>query len=229
MFTLRRVNCVWYVAQRSWANSWSATTVGWVLGVAQVPQVQWTTVHAMELHWSLWACVRRALESVRTQMKAKYRTLDSTARDLWSSAGVAWIRWWSLASMVRDLCCDRLIILLSTIMIQLVYYYNLLFLTPTVPIPFHTSILTGKAWVLELLNGHPDWMQISLGVSVEVFQQLVNMLTQCCGFTCSRNGIYVEEQLAIFLYTAVMGLSSWHVGECFKHSNETIVRWGFSW
>ena len=126
--------------------------------------------------------------------------------------------------MERDLRRDRLIILLSTIMIQLVYYYNLLFLTPTAPIPFHTSILTGKAWVLELLNGHPDRMWISLGVSVQVFQQLVDMLTQHCSFTHSCNGIYVEEQLAIFLYTAVMGLSSWHVGERFQHSNETIVR-----
>ena len=126
--------------------------------------------------------------------------------------------------MERDLRRDRLIILLSTIMIQLVYYYNLLFLTPTAPIPFHTSILTGKAWVLELLNGHPDRMRISLGVSVQVFQQLVDMLTQRCSFTHSHNGIYVEEQLAIFLYTAVMGLSSRHVGERFQHSNETIVR-----
>ena len=67
-------------------------------------------------------------------------------------------------------------------------------------------------------------MWISLGVSVEVFQQLVDMLTQRCGFTRSRNGIYVEEQLTIFLYTAVMGLSSRHVGERFQHSNETIVR-----
>ncbi|KIM51297.1 hypothetical protein SCLCIDRAFT_94157, partial [Scleroderma citrinum Foug A] len=37
--------------------------------------------------------------------------------------------------------------------------------------------------------------------------------------------IYVEEQLAIFLYTAVMGLSSRHVGERFQRSNETIVRY----
>ena len=130
----------------------------------------------------------------------------------------------SLALMERDIRHDQLLILLSTIMIQLVYYYNLLFLTPTAPIPFHTSTLTGKAWVLELLNGHPDRMWISLGVLVEVFQQLVDMLTQHCSFTHSHNGIYVEEQLAHFLYTAVTGLSSWHVSEHFQRSNETIVR-----
>ena len=109
-------------------------------------------------------------------------------------------------------------------MIQLVYYYNLLFLTPAAPIPFHTSILTAKAWVLELLNGHPDGMRISLGVSIEIFQQLVDTLTQRCSFTNSHNGGYIEEQLSIFLYTAVMGLSSQHVGERFQCSNETIVR-----
>ncbi|KIM57747.1 hypothetical protein SCLCIDRAFT_129664, partial [Scleroderma citrinum Foug A] len=35
----------------------------------------------------------------------------------------------------------------------------------------------------------------------------------------------VEEQLAIFLYTAVTGLSSRHVSERFQCSNETIVRY----
>jgi len=28
-------------------------------------------------------------------------------------------------------------------------------------IPYHTSILTGKMWVLELLNGHPDQIAIN--------------------------------------------------------------------
>ena len=128
--------------------------------------------------------------------------------------------------MERDLqyiCRQWLIIILSTIMVQLIYYYNLLFLSTTIPIPFHRSILTGKAWVLELLNGHPEQMWISLGVSIEVFQLLVNALIQHCRFTPSRNGIFVEEQLAIFLYTTVTGLSSQQAGECFQHSNETIV------
>lgn len=32
------------------------------------------------------------------------------------------------------------------------------------PMPYHTSALTGEAWVLELLNGHPDCIQCKLGV-----------------------------------------------------------------
>jgi len=129
--------------------------------------------------------------------------------------------------MERDLQYIRrqwLIIILSTILVQLVYYYNLLFLTPTAPIPFHTSILTSKAWVLKLMNGHPERMRVSLGVSIEVFGLLVDMLSQHCRITPSSKGIFVEEQLAIFLYTAVTGLASQQVGEHFQHSNETIVK-----
>ena len=82
----------------------------------------------------------------------------------------------------------------------------------------------GKAWVLELMNGHPERMRVSLGVSIEAFGLLVDMLSQHCGITPSSKGIFVEEQLAIFLYTAVTGLASRQVGERFQHSNETIVK-----
>ena len=34
-----------------------------------------------------------------------------------------------------------------------------------------------------------------------------------------------EEQLAIFLYTCVTGLSVWHVGEQFQRLNSTISQW----
>ncbi|KAF9060559.1 hypothetical protein BDP27DRAFT_1177700, partial [Rhodocollybia butyracea] len=45
------------------------------------------------------------------------------------------------------------------------------------------------------------------------------------GFETSRYGITVDEQLAIFLYTCVTGLSIRHVGERFQHSNETISQY----
>ena len=32
--------------------------------------------------------------------------------------------------------------------------------------PYHTSALTGKAWVVELLSGHPEHMQTALGVNL---------------------------------------------------------------
>ena len=41
---------------------------------------------------------------------------------------------------------------------------------------YHTSILTGEGWVLELLAGHPDQIHCELGVSYEVFAALISSL-----------------------------------------------------
>ncbi|KIJ12471.1 hypothetical protein PAXINDRAFT_39308, partial [Paxillus involutus ATCC 200175] len=57
---------------------------------------------------------------------------------------------------------------------------------------FHTSILTGEGWMLELLNGHPERIRISLGVSHDAFDGLLQLLVQH-GVVPSRNGISVEE------------------------------------
>ncbi|KAH7903666.1 hypothetical protein BJ138DRAFT_974793, partial [Hygrophoropsis aurantiaca] len=52
-------------------------------------------------------------------------------------------------------------------------YYNLAFLSlSTERVPYHTSILTGHAWVLELMNGHPKRIKNNLGVSLHVFEEL---------------------------------------------------------
>ncbi|KAF8436372.1 hypothetical protein L210DRAFT_3345575, partial [Boletus edulis BED1] len=66
-------------------------------------------------------------------------------------------------------------------------------------IPYHTSILTGEGWMLELLNGHPNRIRTCLGVNHDVFNQLVCALRNH-GVLDSRRGISVEEQLGIFLY-----------------------------
>ena len=88
--------------------------------------------------------------------------------------------------------------------------------------PYHTSILTGEGWVMELLAGHPDRIRCELGVSHEVFAELISALQEM-GY---RNSKYVslEEQLAIFLYASVTGLTIRHLGERFQRSNETISR-----
>jgi hypothetical protein len=90
------------------------------------------------------------------------------------------------------------------------------------PEPYHTSILTGDAWVMELLTGHPERIRCELGVHRHVFVELVNVLRQM-GHSNSRF-ISLEEQLAIFLYMCVTGLTIRHVGERFQRSNETISR-----
>jgi hypothetical protein len=39
--------------------------------------------------------------------------------------------------------------------------------------PYHTSILSGEGWAMELLNGHPNHIRCELGVSHDIFTQLV--------------------------------------------------------
>ena len=71
------------------------------------------------------------------------------------------------------------------------------------PKPYHTSILSGRGWVEELLEGHPGCIHSELGVSREVFLELVSVL---CGFGFgSSRYVDIEEQLAIFLYMSVTG------------------------
>ena len=79
------------------------------------------------------------------------------------------------------------------------------------PEPYHTSILSGAGWVLELLTGHPDRIRNELSMHAELFKELVTIL-RSYGHSNSRS-VSLEEQVAIFLYTCVTGLPSVHVGE----------------
>jgi len=90
------------------------------------------------------------------------------------------------------------------------------------PEPYHTSVLSGEAWVMELLSGHPERIRCELGVHAHVFAELISEICTL-GHTDSKF-VSLEEQLAIFLYTAVTGLSVRHVGERFRRSNDTISR-----
>jgi hypothetical protein len=89
-------------------------------------------------------------------------------------------------------------------------------------VPYHTSALSGADWVCELLNGHPERIRNELGVHKNVFQGLIEEL-KIAGYGPSRN-VYLEEQLAIFLYTCVTGLSLRHVCERFQRSCDTVSR-----
>lgn len=86
--------------------------------------------------------------------------------------------------------------------------------------PYHTSALSGEAWVLELLNGHPKRIRCELAVHKHVFYALITELSTM-GLKPSRN-VTNEEKLSIFLYKCVTGLSVEHVGERFQRSNHTI-------
>jgi len=72
-------------------------------------------------------------------------------------------------------------------------------------------VLTGTDWVHELLNRHPEHICCELGVHKEVFHELIAAL-KAGGLQSSRH-ISLEEQLAIFLYTCMTGLSLHHVSE----------------
>jgi hypothetical protein len=88
--------------------------------------------------------------------------------------------------------------------------------------PYHTSILTGEGWVMELLAGHPKRIRCELGVNHHVFLELIRELRQL-GHDRSKY-VSLEEQLAIFLYISVTGMTVRHAGERFQRSNETISR-----
>jgi hypothetical protein len=108
----------------------------------------------------------------------------------------------------------QLSLLLPTLM-RLIHRYHM-------KEPYHTSILSGYAWVQELLHGHPERIRTELGVHKEVFYALIREL-QSMGHGNSKY-VTLEEQLAIFLYTSVTGLSIRHVGERFQRANGTISK-----
>jgi len=89
--------------------------------------------------------------------------------------------------------------------------------------PYHTSALTGADWVRELLTGHPERIRSELGVHKEVFHDLIAALQK--GGLKSSKHVFLEEQLAIFLYTCVTGLSLHHVSERFQRADETTSKY----
>jgi hypothetical protein len=112
----------------------------------------------------------------------------------------------------------------AAIVVNLIVQATLFYGTPQFDrIPYHTSVLTGAAWVAELMAGHPERIRCELGVHLHVFRILVAYL-QVIGVKHSRS-VMLEEQVAIFLYRCTTGLSIRHVGERFQRSNDTISKY----
>jgi hypothetical protein len=82
------------------------------------------------------------------------------------------------------------------------------------------SALSGEGWLLELLTGHPEHIRNELGMYAETFSYLVSHLRDYSHI--DSRFISLEEQLAIFLYTSVTGLTITHVAEQFQRSNDMI-------
>jgi len=89
--------------------------------------------------------------------------------------------------------------------------------------PYHNSALTGATWVVELLTGHPERICHELGVHKHVFRALIAAL-QDARYMHSKH-VTLEEQLAIFLYTCVTGLSLIHVCEHFQRAVDTASKY----
>ena len=90
------------------------------------------------------------------------------------------------------------------------------------PQKYHTSILSGYPWVLELISGHPDRIYCELALRKEEFILLMAEF-HSLGHRDTRR-VTLEEQVAIFLYMCVTGLTVRHVAERFQRSNDTISR-----
>ena len=88
--------------------------------------------------------------------------------------------------------------------------------------PYHSCRFKGLDWVHDLMEGHPERIRHELGVHLPVFNMLLHILEKI-GYSDSRH-VKLEEQLAIFLYTCVTGLSIRHVGERFQRANDTISK-----
>jgi hypothetical protein len=91
------------------------------------------------------------------------------------------------------------------------------------PEPYHTSRLSGRRWVEELKDGHPDRMADNIGVRPAVFSKLEQELVLKGGLLPSR-WVDTSEMLAIYLYQVVTNSTIRKTAERFQRSNETISK-----
>jgi hypothetical protein len=90
--------------------------------------------------------------------------------------------------------------------------------------PYHTSILTGRMWLQELLDSRsPHRFRESLGMNPHVFLALVRKLDDITSLK-TRRDTDIVEQVAMFLYAIVGNQSNRNTGERFQRSGETISR-----
>ena len=90
---------------------------------------------------------------------------------------------------------QRLLVVASAYMVNVVSITMQLYSSPLYwKQPYHTSKLSGKEWVNELINGHYDRIWHELGMRVHVFLALVHELCVTCNLMDSQH-IGVNELL----------------------------------
>ncbi|XP_028054930.1 uncharacterized protein LOC114259144 [Camellia sinensis] len=92
-------------------------------------------------------------------------------------------------------------------------------------IPCRTSILTGRAWIQELFDGHVGRREQNLHMPLCVFQALCDTLRSDFGLRVPTrpHGLHIEESVAMFIHT-LDGCSNRKLQERFQHSGETVSR-----
>lgn len=88
-----------------------------------------------------------------------------------------------------------------------------------------TSILSGRAWITELYNGHSGRFRYELCMPKHVFMRLCTTLVNDFQLRVPErpHGLHVEESVAIFIHV-LKNLPNRELQERFQHSGETISR-----
>lgn len=89
--------------------------------------------------------------------------------------------------------------------------------------PCRTSVLSGREYIIELLNGHPDRIYDSFRMNQCTFRSLCQRL-KSLGYLKDDKIVSVEEAVGIFLITVGHNMRNRIVSERFQHSQETISR-----
>ncbi|XP_026451863.1 uncharacterized protein LOC113352233 [Papaver somniferum] len=92
-----------------------------------------------------------------------------------------------------------------------------------IKIPMMTSVLNGREFILELLNGHPRRMYNLMRMDPSTFMLLCSTL-RTNDFLQDDRSVSVEEAVGIFLATVSQSMRNRVVAEMFQHSNETVYR-----
>ena len=91
-------------------------------------------------------------------------------------------------------------------------------------LPCRTSILTGAAWVQEILTGNQTRCLQNFRMVHDVFDRFVRIASESGQLPDSR-WVTLEERLAIFLYIVGQNASNRNAQERFQHSGESITRY----
>lgn len=124
----------------------------------------------------------------------------------------------------RELDRRRRHLVLTTLMCMVVTITMSLQLDLEDPLPMHTSVLSGQAWLDELITGHHRRFQDAFGMAKHVFLQLTIELQLFHGLRPSKH-VSANEKLATFLHMARTGSNTRMLQERFQRSGETISKY----